>query len=40
MTTTIEPVTKTPADRSGARRLGVIGLALTCRCPERSPTSR
>ena len=28
MTTTIEPVTKTPADRSGARRLGVIGLAL------------
>ena len=28
MTTTIEPVTKTPARGSGARRLGVIGLAL------------
>ena len=27
-TTTMEPVTKTPADRPGARRLGVIGLAL------------
>jgi glutamate:GABA antiporter len=28
VTTTIEPVTKTPVDRPGARRLGVIGLAL------------
>jgi glutamate:GABA antiporter len=28
VTTTIEPVTKAPADRPGARRLGVLGLAL------------